>query len=100
MKTFERILKALRVTPLGFFYTMDRIARVAQDLQKTGKRPARQLIGEPGQEGEEVFQRVVRELMRVIQAGRRKRGRGQPDPIAGVYDSLVGWSTTGLSLLS
>ncbi len=77
MKTFERILRALKVTPLGFFYTMDRIARVAEDLQKSGKLPTRQLIGEPGEEGDEVFRRVVGELVRLIRAGRRKRREGE-----------------------
>lgn len=77
LKTFDRLLKALQVTPVGFFYTLFRVDCVAADLRKSGRLRSGPLFDETGDEGDEAYQRVVGDLVKLIRAGRRRRGEAE-----------------------
>jgi transcriptional regulator with XRE-family HTH domain len=74
IETLERVLGVLGVTPLGFFFAMDRVDRVLVDLVESGQALPDPLIPTGNGPGNVVFQRVVAELLRL---GRLGRGRGR-----------------------
>lgn len=76
MKTFERILKVLQVSPLGFFFVMHQIDRMVEDLRANAKPRSRPLTGEAGPEDERILQSVAAELLRLLRAARRKQRDG------------------------